>query len=151
MIVVPSQEAVEEALPYLATDGMLVIFAGVSAGTRVPLPLGNTPLYAAQFAGASGSTVADEIRILEKAAAGLLFPGAVLAAIGGMRALNDSLRAQLEGVYPGKIVIFPQLSDLPLIGLPELARVAPEVYARLGPNLLWTMAAERALFERYLP
>jgi L-sorbose 1-phosphate reductase len=75
----------------------------------------------------------------------------VLAAIGGMRALNDSLRAQLEGVYPGKIVIFPQLSDLPLIGLPELARVAPEVYARLGPNLLWTMAAERALFERYLP
>ncbi len=151
VIVVPSREAAEEAIPYLAADGMLVFFAGVTAGTRVLLPLGNVPLHAAQFTGASGSTVADEVCVLEKAAAGALSAGAVLAAIGGMQALNDSLRALLEGVYPGKIVIFPQLPDLPLIGLPELAHVAPEVYACLGPNLLWTAAAEQALFERYLP
>lgn len=151
VIVVPSREAAEEAIPYLAADGMLVFFAGVNARTRVLLPLSNVPLHAAQFTGASGSTVADELCVLDKTAAGALSPGAVLAAIGGMQALNDSLRALLEGVYPGKIVIFPQLPGLPLISLPELAHVAPEVYACLGPNLLWTAAAEQALFERYLP
>lgn len=151
VVIVSNQEAVEEAITYLAVDGLVVFFAGATSGVRVPLPLDKVALFGAQFTGASGSTVADELRILEKVVTGTLTPSAALAAVGGMRAVNDGLRAQIESIYAGKIMIFPQLPDLPLTSLPDLAHVAPEVHACLGPNQIWTAAAEQALFERYLP
>ncbi|MFN3689950.1 MAG: alcohol dehydrogenase, partial [Fimbriimonadales bacterium] len=55
------------------------------------------------------------------------------------------LRAVQEHRYPGKIVIFPQLPDLPLLGLHELALHLPEVYAQLEAGRYWTQAAEVAL------
>ena len=40
-----------------------------------------------------------------------------MAAIGGMNVAPEAMQAVMDGVYPGKIVIFPHIPDLPLMGL----------------------------------
>jgi threonine dehydrogenase-like Zn-dependent dehydrogenase len=150
VVVVPDSGAVELALPHLAFDGMLVMFAGVPTGHKVALPLDWVALHQAQFTGTSGSKVADQQRIIQKTQAGLLSPARAVAAIGGMRAMNQGLRAVMEQTYPGKVVIYSQLLDLPLLSLPELETALPPVFARLGSGSSWTAQAEQALFEHYL-
>jgi hypothetical protein len=55
----------------------------------------------------------------------------------------------MEGRYPGKVVVFPQLTGLPLLGLSQLEEKLPDVAAHLGPGNVWTTAAEKALIERF--
>ncbi len=148
VVIVPNPAAVTEALPFLATDGMLVIFAGVQAGNQIKLPLDWVPIHGAQFTGTSGSTVADQLRVLEKIQNNTLSAAQTVAAIGGMTAMSNGLQAVLEQTYPGKIVIFPQLTDLPLVSLPELEQGLPDVYRQLGPGPTWTAQAERVLIEQ---
>jgi hypothetical protein len=57
--------------------------------------------------------------------------------------------AVMEGSYPGKIVIFPQIHNLPLMGLDELKGKLPEVAAKLGEGEVWTAEAEEALIEKF--
>ena len=54
-----------------------------------------------------------------------------------------------DSTKAGKIVIFPQIEDLPLIGLDDLADILPEVAEKLEPGNMWTIEAEEALFEKY--
>jgi hypothetical protein len=58
-----------------------------------------------------------------------------------------ALQALVDGRYPGKIVVFPQLTGLPLTAVADLAD-DPEIGPLLGPDGSWTIAAERALFAR---
>jgi threonine dehydrogenase-like Zn-dependent dehydrogenase len=148
VVVVPGTAPVAEALPLLAPDGLLMVFAGTPAGTSVPLPLHHVALHGAQFTGASGSTVADQLRVLEKIGSGALSAARTIAAIGGMRALRAGLQAVIEQTYPGKVMIYPQLADLPLLSLPELAQALPDVARHLAPGPVWTAQAEQALIER---
>ncbi|MEA3335871.1 MAG: zinc-binding dehydrogenase [Chloroflexota bacterium] len=148
VVVVPNPAAVAEALPFLAADGMLVVFAGAEAGNSIKLPLDRVSLYGAQFTGTSGSTVADQLQVLEKIQDNSLSATRTVAAIGGMKAMRHGLQAVLEKAYPGKVVIFPQLIDLPLLSLPELEQVLPDVYRQLDPGPTWTAQAERVLIEK---
>ncbi len=66
-----------------------------------------------------------------------------------MEAAREGVQAMLDGRFPGKVVIFPQISGLPLIGVAELAEKYPEIAARLDPSGAWTADAERALIERF--
>ena len=61
------------------------------------------------------------------------------------------MKAVMEGRYPGKIVVFPQIPDLPLMGVDELAEEYPDIASRLGEGNLWTKEAEEALIEAYWP
>ncbi len=149
IVIVPNPAVVDDVLPYLAPDGLLSIFAGVQAGNLIDLPLDHAALYGAQFTGTSGSTVADQLRVLEKVQDRTLSAGQCVAAIGGMQAMRDGLQAVLEQTYAGKVVIFPQLRNLPLMSLAELEGVLPDVYARLAPGPAWTAAAERTLIEAF--
>lgn len=151
VIMVPQLAVMAEAVDHLAPDGMMSLFAGLPPGNELPLPLDHVYLHGAQFTGTSGSKLKDQLRVLEKAQAGTLSPSLVLAAVGGLKAAAQGLQAVLDGTYPGKVVIFPQLPDLPLVSLPDLKTTMPEVYACLGPEATWTPQAERALFERWLP
>jgi threonine dehydrogenase-like Zn-dependent dehydrogenase len=146
VVVAPGAEAMAQAANYLAPDGMLVLFAGVAVGTKIPLPLDRVALYGAQFTGTSGSSVADELRVLAKVRAGMLSPARAVVAIGGMKAMTAGIQAVIEQSYPGKIVIYPQLADLPLLPLYELRIALPKVYHCLGANEMWTAEAEAALF-----
>jgi len=150
VVSVPSAGLMAEAARMLNPDGMLVLFAGVPNGTMAPLNLSNVYLYNAQFTGTSGLTIDDQSAVLKNASEGKLSPERMVAAVGGIKAALDAIEGVIEGKYPGKIVIFPQIHDLPLTGLDELSEKYPEVGDKLGPLNVWTVESEAALFEKFL-
>ena len=149
VVSVPSASVMAEAATLMKSDGMLVFFAGVPNGTLAPLDMSRVYLHNAQYTGTSGSRLSDQALVIEKAQARELSPNRSVAAIGGIEAAADGMRAMMEGRYAGKIVIFPQLSDLPLTGLTELKDKYPEIAEALGPGGVWTNEAERRLIERF--
>jgi hypothetical protein len=130
---------------------MLVLFAGVPNGTMAPLDLSEVYLNNAQFTGTSGLTLDDQRLVMDRALDGSLSPGRSVAAIGGMNVAPEGIEAMMDGRYPGKIVIFPQIPDLPLLGLDELPEKLPEIAALLDENGFWTNEAEAALIEKFWP
>lgn len=150
IVTAPTAAAVASADELLAPDGMLVMFAGLPVGTRAKMELSRVYLHGAQYTGTSGSRIADQELVVEKTIRGELAPGRAVAAVGGMEAVPDGLRALMEGRFPGKIVILPQLGGLPLTSLADLARREPDVGDALGPGGTWTTEAEAALFARHL-
>lgn len=140
-------EAVAMAYPLLSDGGVLNLFAGIPRGVKVPLDLTQFATRHLRLMGSSGSSMADMTYCLRLTAEGILPVRRVLSAIGGLNALPEAIRAVQQHRYTGKIVIFPNLPDLPLIGLDELPARLPEVAARLEEGRFWTKAAETALFE----
>jgi threonine dehydrogenase-like Zn-dependent dehydrogenase len=139
-----------QAVERLAPDGMLALFAGLPLGSLLPVPLDHVVRYGAQFTGTSGSSLADQQRVIRRTLAGQLAPAHTVAAIGGLQAAAEGLQAVSERRFAGKIVLFPHLRDLPLLGLDELPDVLPAVASCLGAGGVWTAAAEQALFEVWL-
>ncbi len=150
IVTAPTAAAVTQAARLLAGDGMLVLFAGLPVGTRASLDLSRVFLHGAQYTGTSGSRIADQALVVRKTLAGQLSPGHALAAVGGMEAAPDGLRALMEGRFAGKIVIFPQLSSLPLTDVADLAATDPELGAALGAGGTWNADAEAILFAHHL-
>lgn len=148
VICVPVAALMEEGARMMKDDGMLVLFAGVPNGTEAPLDLSRVYLSNAQYTGTSGLTLNDQALVMERAIAGELSPGLSVAAIGGMNAAIDGIEAMMEGRYPGKIVIFPQIKELPLLGLDEVHTQLPEVAAALGDGNSWTQEAEDLLLKQ---
>ncbi|MGH1488501.1 MAG: alcohol dehydrogenase catalytic domain-containing protein [Acidimicrobiales bacterium] len=149
VVSVPVAPVMADAGTLMASDGMLVFFAGIANGTEGPLDMSLVYLDNAQYTGTSGSSISDQAAVIAKAKAGSLTPALNLAAIGGIEAGRDGIQAVLEGRFAGKVVIFPQVSGVPLTGLDELGQQLPEVAAALGDQGEWTIAAERVLIEKY--
>ncbi len=150
VVVAADLALMKQAVDFLAPDGMLALFAGLPLGSLLPLPVDNITRHAAQFTGTSGSSLADQQRVVARTLAGALAPAHSVAAIGGLDAAAQGLQAVAERRFGGKIVLFPHLRDLPLLSLGELAETLPAVHAALGPGGTWCAAAEEALFEEYL-
>jgi len=148
VVSVPVAKLMEEGDTVMKPDGMLVLFAGVPNGTMGMVNLGNVYLSNAQYTGTSGLTIDDQALVMERRVAGTLSPGRSVAAIGGLETAAEAIQSVMESRYPGKVVVFPQLRGLPLMGLKELKERLPEVAAKLGPNLMWTNEAEEALIEK---
>lgn len=149
IVSVPVAAVMAEAATLLNPDGMLVFFAGVPNGTLAPLDMNLIYLHNAQYTGTSGSRVSDQVLVIEKAQAHQLSPNRSVAAIGGLEAATDGMEAMMAGRYAGKIVIFPQLSGLPLTGLSELKDKYPDIAEALDPGDVWTNEAERRLIEKF--
>lgn len=147
VVSVPVAGLMAEGAALLNPDGMLVLFAGVPNGTLAPLDLSQVYLHNAQYTGTSGLTMNDQALVMQRALEKSLSPGRSVAAIGGMDAALEGIEALMNGRYPGKIVIFPQIPDLPLIGLAELHERLPQAAEKLGPGNIWTPEAEVALIE----
>ncbi|CAM3624254.1 zinc-binding dehydrogenase [Nocardioides zeicaulis] len=150
VVSVPISEVMAEADTVMNPDGMLVFFAGVPNGTLAPLNLSAVYLDNAQYTGTSGLTIHDQQQVVDLAQRGELSPGSIVGAVGGMRAAKDGLQALVDGSYSGKVLIFPQIDDLPLMGLDELGERLPDVAAQLGPGGTWNGDVERALFDSQL-
>lgn len=147
VVSVPVAGLMAEGAALMNSDGMLVLFAGVPNGTLAPLDLSQVYLHNAQYTGTSGLTMNDQGLVMQRAMEKSLSPGRSVAAIGGMDAALEGIKALMEGRYPGKIVIFPQIAELPLMGLAELRERLPQVAEKLGPGDVWTQEAEAALIE----
>jgi threonine dehydrogenase-like Zn-dependent dehydrogenase len=145
VVVAASTEAIAEAAPFLARDGVLNVFAGLPRGTTAQIDLSDVAVRNVRFIGSSGSRIADMQRVLDKVRHGQLTTRRSVAAISGMAGAKDGLRAVAEGRFAGKVVVFPQIRDLGLIPLPELKDVLPDVYARLEDGRYWTNEAEAEL------
>jgi threonine dehydrogenase-like Zn-dependent dehydrogenase len=149
VLCVPVASIVSESAALMNSNGMLVLFAGMPNGTLAPLDLSSVYLHNAQYTGTSGLTINDQALVMRKALAGDLSPDMSVAAVGGMKKAKEGYDALIAGSYPGKIIIFPQLVDLPLMGLDELKERYPEVGAALGDGNAWTYAAEQKLIESF--
>ncbi len=148
VVSVPVAGLMEEGDTVMKPDGMLVLFAGVPNGTMGAVNLSNVYLSNAQYTGTSGLTIDDQASVMERRVAGTLSPGRSVAAIGGLETAAEAIESVIEGKYPGKVVIFPQIHNLPLTGLKELKERLPEVAAKLGDDLMWTNEAEEVLIEK---
>ncbi|MCB0202623.1 MAG: alcohol dehydrogenase, partial [Anaerolineae bacterium] len=82
---------------------------------------------------------------------GELSPNRSLAAVGSLDAARDGLAAVRDTVFPGKVVIFPQIKNMPLTSLQELKDTLPSVYALLKDGREWTVEAEAEFLRLMLP
>lgn len=147
VVCVPVASLMEDGDTVMKPDGMLVLFAGVPNGTMGSVKLSNVYLAGAQYTGTSGLTIDDQAAVMKRRLAGTLSPARSVAAIGGLESAADAIQSVMEGRYPGKVVIFPQIHNLPLTGLKELSERLPEVAEKLGEDRMWTMEAEEVLIE----
>ena len=148
VVSVPVAALMEEGDTVMKPDGMMVLFAGVPNGTMGNVNLSNVYLSNAQYTGTSGLTIDDQAAVMERRVAGTLSPGRSVAAIGGLETAAEAIESVIEGKYPGKVVIFPQIRNLPLTGLKELKERLPEVAEKLGEDNMWTNEAEEVLIEK---
>ena len=88
--------------------------------------------------GHSASAIDDLRLMLHQTESGTLSPNRSVAAIGSLSAARDGLQAVKDTRFPGKVVIFPHIKDLPLTALAELKDKMPTVYAKLKDGREWT-------------
>jgi hypothetical protein len=127
------------------------IFAGVARGTMAQLDLSSAYLRDVRVIGHSASTIDDLRLMLNQAESGQLSPNRSVAAIGSLGAARDGLQAVQEADFPGKVVIYPQIEEMPLTGLSELEDRFPSVYAKLRNGREWTVEAEQEFLRLMLP
>ncbi|MDH7601218.1 MAG: zinc-binding dehydrogenase [Armatimonadota bacterium] len=149
VVMAPVAAIIEDAVRYLAEGGLLNIFAGVPRGTIATMDISSTYLKGNRFVGSSGSRPQDMVDTLALTEAGELPVVNSLAAIGGIDAVAEGVRAVKEARFPGKIVIFPHIR-LPLTALTDLNKVAPNVFAKLKDGKFWTKEAEEELLRSRL-
>ncbi len=151
IVLAPVPAVIADAAQWLAPRGVMNVFAGVARGVTTQLDLSDVYLKDARVIGHSASTIDDLRLMLHQAESGELSPNRSLAAVGSLSAAKDGLAAVRDTVFPGKVVIFPHIKELPLTSLPDLAETLPTVYARLKDGREWTVEAEAEFFRVMLP
>ena len=150
-VMAPSATAIENAMQHLADGGVMNVFAGVPRGTMAMFDYNSIVRRGVRYTGMSGSSIDDLARMRDLTESHQLSPNKSVAAVAGLEGVADGLKAVSEGRFPGKVVIFPNLSQpLPLTTLAELKERLPSVYAKLGESESWTVAAEEELLRLLL-
>jgi threonine dehydrogenase-like Zn-dependent dehydrogenase len=151
VVLAPIPAVISEAATYLAPYGSMNVFAGVARGTMVTLDLGDLLTRNVRFFGHSASTIDDMRLMLRQTESGQLSPHRVVAAVGSLSAAKDGLHALKDASFPGKVVIFPHIKEMPLTPLTELKDKLPTVYAKLRNGREWTVEAEEEFLRLMLP
>lgn len=151
IVLAPVPAVIADAARWLAPYGVMNVFAGVARGVTTQLDLSDVYLKNVRVIGHSASTIDDLRLMLHQAESGELSPNRSLAAVGSLSAAKDGLIAVRDTLFPGKVVIFPQIKELPLTSLPDLATTLPSVYALLKDGREWTVEAEAEFLRVMLP
>lgn len=151
IVLAPVPAVIADAAQWLAPRGVMNVFAGVARGVTTQLDLSDVYLKDARVIGHSASTIDDLRLMLHQAESGELSPNRSLAAVGSLSAAKDGLEAVRDTVFPGKVVIFPHIKELPLTALPDLADILPSVHALLRDGREWTVEAEAEFLRIMLP
>ncbi len=151
VLLAPIPALVTDSMRFLGEGGVLNIFAGVGRGTMADVdPAVLTDRRMGRIIGSTASSIDDMRLMLKQTESGELSTNRSVAAVGGIRQAKEGLQALMDNVYPGKVVIYPQIEDFPLTALPDLKDVLPEVYARLERGRVWTNEAEEAFLAALL-
>jgi len=150
IVLAPIPPVITDAASWLAPEGVMNVFAGVARGVTAKLDLSDIYLKDVRIIGHSASSIDDLRLMLHQAESGELSPNRSVAAIGSLNATKDGLRAVKDQVYPGKVVIFPQIKDFPLTAVPDLKDALPTVFALLKDGREWTQEAEEEFLRLML-
>lgn len=115
-VIAPNPDAVAEVAPWLATGGLVAVFAGFPYGQAVDFDLSRVATDGLRITGSTGCSVADMQDVLARVRSGDLDLTANMKAVAGLDALPQALAAVSSGSVSGKIVIYPH-SGLPLTRL----------------------------------
>jgi threonine dehydrogenase-like Zn-dependent dehydrogenase len=143
LMLVPNSKVIADSTRWLADDGVMNIFAGVARGTMAEIDLNKMVNKNIRLIGHSASTVENMLTMLEKVEDGVLNTNRSVAAVGSLSAAKDGLQALINATFPGKVVIFPNIRELPLTPVSDLGEILPEVGAKLKDGRTWTKEAER--------
>ncbi len=147
IVLAPVAALISDSARWLAPGGVMNVFAGVPRGTMAQLDMSDAYLRGVRVIGQSGSSIDDLRLMLHYAESGVLSPNRSVAAIGSLEAVKDGMKAVMDTVYPGKVVIYPHLKPLPLTAITDLEPVLPTVYAKLKDGREWTNEAEDELLH----
>jgi L-sorbose 1-phosphate reductase len=150
IVLAPVAALIADGATWLADGGVMNVFAGVARGTMATFDASDIYLRDVRTIGQSGSKIDDMRLMLFQAETGTLSPNRSVAAIGSLNAAWDGIKAVKEQTFPGKIVIYPNIADLPLTPLAELEEKLPGVYAKLKDGREWTNEAEAELLRLML-
>ena len=145
-VMAPVAPLVAQAVKDSKPGAIINIFAGIPAGTRTPVDLDLYVKNRCWMFGTSGSVIEDMKIVLRKVTAGQLNTNASVDAVSGMAGALDGLLAVENRTLAGKVIVYPELHDLDLVPLTDLAKRFPTVAAKLD-NGLWTLAAEQELLK----
>ncbi len=151
IVLAPVPAVITDSSTYLASKGVMNIFAGVNRGTMAMLNLNDILDRDVRVIGHSASSVDDMKLMLSDTEAGILRPNRSVAAVGSLEAAKDGLQALKDAAYPGKVVIFPNIKYMPVTALPELKDKLPTVYAKLKNGREWCVEAEEEFLRIMLP
>jgi len=147
IILVPIPAVIEDAAQWIANDGVMNVFAGVPRGTTVPINLNDFVDRNTRIIGHSASLIEDMLTMLQKVEDGELSTNRSVAAVGSLEAAKEGLQALVDATYPGKVVIYPNIQELPLISVADIGKILPEVGAKLKDGRVWTRESELALLN----
>ncbi len=150
VVLAPATVAVEGAYQHLADNAVMNIFAGLPRGTMCGFDVNLAIARGVRFTGMSGSSIDDLRQMLGLTESHELATNRSVAAVAGLEGFPDGLRAVIEGRFAGKVVIYPNIDNLPLTPLEKLGETLPEVAAKLGSDGSWTNAAEEELLRELL-
>lgn len=145
MVPVPAFNA--ELIERAGQDAIVNAYAGIPVGNPHPVDLQHVIEHRIFIFGTSGSDFDDMRTVLRKIEDGVINPLVSLDAISGIAGFEDAITAVMERTSGGKIVVFPQLPDLPYLRLAELGEHLPHVARHLDDGT-WTKEAEDALLGR---
>ncbi len=151
VVLVPVPAVIAEAAGHLAINGVMNVFAGVARGTMVSLDLSGAYLKNTRVIGHSASKMSDFELVLDKTNSGELSPSRSVAAVGSLSAAREGLLAVKEASLAGKVVIFPQIKEMPLTSLADLKDKMPTVFMKLNDRGEWTDEAEDEFLRLMLP
>jgi D-arabinose 1-dehydrogenase-like Zn-dependent alcohol dehydrogenase len=150
IVLAPIPAVIADVATWLATQGVMNIFAGVARGTITTLDLSDSYLKQTRIIGHSASVMNDMEQVLEKINSGELSTNRSVAAIGSLSAARDGLQAVKNAIYAGKVVIYPNIREFPLTPVTDLKDPLPTVYARLKNGREWTKEAEEEFLRLML-
>ena len=147
IMLVPIPPVISDGATWLAQGGVMNIFAGVARGTTAPIDLNDLAFRDVRIIGHSASQIEDMLTMLQKVEKSELSTNRSVAAVGSLSAAKDGMQALIDATYPGKVVIFPNIRELPLTSLPDLHRILPSVAERLKNGRTWTREAEQEFLK----
>lgn len=141
VIMAPIATLVKEAVHRARPRAIINLFAGIPIGTYIELDLDKVIREQIFLFGTSGSEPNDMRLVLEKVLNGQLNTNLSVAAVSGMAGALDGLSAVDNRTLDGKIVVYPNLIEIPLIPLNQMQAFYPQVAAKLDRGR-WTKEAE---------
>lgn len=145
-LMAPVGKLVADAVRDSAANAIINIFAGIPAPVKQEIDLDTYLANGCYMFGTSGSTIRDMKIVLQKVVKRSLDTNTSVDAVSGMKGAPDGIAAVENRTLAGKIIVYPQLHDLPLTPLVDLPSKYPTVAAKLDHGK-WTREAEQELLR----